>query len=202
MLGKRSRKKVARIDFDVELPLASPLVFIVKPLTVRTRASEKIFDCRHYYYPLAFNHHTKSKLWIEQLKIVERKHEHLFKWATEQLTSLVKNFQQHQGKGLRAVELLRASGALSVLGFQLGSPSGSMGSSEVSYAKFSRFPKYNCFVELRRRSSEFTKTWTEIPRFPRTVLFCYEHDREFPGETVDIIELRELANHMRQVSDI
>src|SRR5439155_24173649 len=98
---------------------------------------------------------------------------------------------------IHEADLLRAGGALSVLGVELGHYLVKGYDCPSSKCSFAGLPAYPCPVEIKKRSSRFDYKITSYTQLPRVVVLCLEHDLKSAPDHVDIIELSSLAEYLR-----
>jgi hypothetical protein len=122
------------------------------------------------------------------------------RWVRDQISELV---QQHENrpKDVDERDLLRASGALSKVGIDLGMYRRS--GIDCPNARFALggYPVYGCPVEIEEYSSGFLAKHHRKHREQRVVLMCMFHDEPMVARNyVDVLELRELSRILTQVA--
>jgi hypothetical protein len=105
----------------------------------------------------------------------------------------------HRNAGARHVheaDLLRAAGALSLLGLDLSLYLTKGYDCPESCFSFANLPSYPCPVEIKKRSSGFDYQIIRYTKLPRAVVLCVEHDLVNPPDHVDVVELSTLAEYL------
>ncbi len=121
-------------------------------------------------------------------------------WVRSQIRDLVNAYQAKPAQ-VPESDLLRISGALNQLGINLGiSKSVDVDCPEATF-QMSKYPKYNCPVELEKSSSGFQAPHHQRKKHhkKRLVVLCMENDD--PGIRqgyIDVIELTELDRVLRE----
>jgi len=93
-------------------------------------------------------------------------------------------------------DLLRAGGALSLLGLELGPYLGQGYDCATSQFQFGKWPIYPCPVEIKKRSQGFTYQVTRYTKLPRATVLCMKHDLVNPPEHIDFVELPTLGAYL------
>src|SRR5205823_3639410 len=91
-------------------------------------------------------------------------------------------------------DLLRAAGALSLLGLDLGPYLTSGYDCATSQFRFSDLPPYLCPVEIKKSSRGFKYQVARYKPLPRVAVLCVRHEYSRSIEDVDFIELSALAD--------
>jgi hypothetical protein len=158
----------------------------------RRRGSEKSV------FPLSFHHDFRSRLWKQQIEACRRESSGEVAWVSAQLRRVVDEHQRDDTSNIHEADLLRAAGALSVLGLDL-SPYLTKGyDCPRSCFKFADLPAYTCPVEIKKRSARFDYQIARYPQLPRAMILCVEHDLVNQPEHVDVLELATLADYLTE----
>jgi hypothetical protein len=168
----------------------------LKPRTVSAGLGKRLIQLRSSSQPLSFHRSMRGALWLRQLRGVLREKPELFTWAAKQLKYLA---NQH-GKGtgpFRSVDLLRAAGALEIVGMKVGDRITANGRWRLASFRFHRMPHYECPVELVDRSAQYRRNRHDVARYPRLVILCLKHNGSSLPEYVDVVELGDLAQAMQ-----
>jgi len=174
--------------------------FVICPTYVRFFGRKRNLTLHKDAHPLsviAGHHATAVYKQITRTRLGERR---LFEWARCQLDRVVSD---HHAP-LRDVDerdLLRASGALEILGVSLG-PYRTRGvDCPDARIEFGGYPQYSCPIEVEERSSGFLAPHHAADRSRRVLVLCARHDaQEVLQGYVDVIELGELAKLLRDVA--
>src|SRR5205814_985797 len=115
-------------------------------------------------------------------------------WAKKQIRRVVQAHPQQGSERIHEADLLRAAGALSVLGCELGPYLTSGYDCATSRFCFNDLPAYSCPVEIKKSSRGFNYQVARYKPLPRVVVLCVRHDYSRSIEDVDFIELSALAD--------
>jgi hypothetical protein len=108
----------------------------------------------------------------------------------------VDNHLDTDAANIHESDLLRAAGALSHLGVELGAHLGVGYDCPQSAFRFGSLPIYKCPIELKKRSKGFSYQTSRYIRLPRVVVLCIEHNVVNLPSHVDVIELPALADYL------
>src|SRR5205814_402338 len=117
-------------------------------------------------------------------------------WAGSQLKRIIDDHSDAAAQFIKEEDLLRAAGALSILGLDLSAYVGKGYDCPKSEFNFLGFPAYPCPVEVKKRSADFSYQVTRYAALPRAVVLCTKHDYVNPPERVDVLELAELWKYL------
>ncbi|MGH9202036.1 MAG: hypothetical protein ACRD2A_12475, partial [Vicinamibacterales bacterium] len=121
-------------------------------------------------------------------------------WVERQIAQMVAEHQR-ASPAVDERDLLRASGALSKLGINLGMYRRSGIDCPDATFTLNRLPEYSCPVEVEERSSGLLAAHHAPHRRQRLVLLCMFHDaHEVLRGYVDVLELRELGRVLGEVA--
>jgi hypothetical protein len=149
-------------------------------------------------YPLSFNRDHQSKLWRQQIEWRCKENAGAVAWSGAQISRVVKAHRDGNTQNIHEADLLRAAGALSLLGADL-SPYVVKGyDCPQSQFHFAKLPPYPCPVEIKKCSSGFNYQIAKYSDLPRAVVLCIEHDLVNPPDHVDVVELSALADYLRR----
>lgn len=184
-------------DFEriaVDVSLHSDGHFILSPLQVKMRgkAHDIVLDRPHR--PLTCTRAYMAPLWQGQIdRLVGRTREGI-RWALSQIRRVVDDHTSSDEIGIKEEDLLRAAGALSMLGVDLSAYVGTGYDCPHSLFRMLNYPCYTCPVEVKKHSKGFRYQILRYEPLPRAVVLCVEHDLRNPPEHVDVIELAALAS--------
>jgi hypothetical protein len=170
------------------------IILIPTALTMRDSGRARILE--KVVCPLSFHRDYQSRLWKDQIAACRRESVNDVSWACSQIKRVVVEHQNADTKNVHEADLLRAAGALSVLGVDLGLCLTKGYDCPKSQFCFSGFPAYPCPVEIKKRSSGFNYQIMRYTDLPRAVVLCVEHDLVNPPDHVDILELSALADYL------
>jgi len=190
--GLKAGRDFYRIDVDVSIHTEGH--FILIPTGVMMQGAARMQTLEKVPAPLSFHHDHQSKIWKEQIDRQRKDSRSRLAWAASQIDRVVAD--NAHTKNILEADLLRASGALSLLGLTLGPYLGKGYDCLESRFEFSTLPAYPCPVEVKKRSSGFKYQITRYTRLPRAVVLCMVHDFINPPEHIDFIELPVLANYL------
>lgn len=186
-----------RIDvegFIREDPRTKKSHFILIPTAIKMRGA-KSKKIEKIAWPLSFHQHYQSKLWKDELARRRKHSPDDVEWAGHQIWRIVSD-RSVGGGHVHEADLLRATGALSLLGLEI-SPYLSKGyDCPESAFQFGKLPKYPCPVELKNRSQKFSWQVTTYKELPRAVVLCMKHDYVNLPDDIDVIELPTLAEYL------
>lgn len=181
---------------DVDARIHPDGHFIVVPTAVLMRGARRKSVREKVAAPLSFHEDHQSKLWRQQ--IAKRRNESAahITWAASQINHVVAGHRDSEAKHILESDLLRAAGALSLLGLDLGPYVGKGYDCLKSRFQFGQFPVYSCPVELKKRSRGFDYQVIRYTELPRAVVLCMTHDFVNPPEDIDFIELPTLGEYL------
>jgi hypothetical protein len=170
--------------------------FILVPTSVLMRQAQRPRVLERIAAPLSFHRDHRSKLWRQQIEARRRESPADVVWAASQIARLVAEHRNPAASHILEPDLLRAGGALAVLGLELGPYLGKGYDCAESRFQFGKWPVYPCPVEIKKRSKGFTYQIKQYTKLPRATVLCMTHDLVNPPEHVDFIELPTLAEHL------
>ncbi|MBP7826145.1 MAG: hypothetical protein KA236_06310 [Verrucomicrobia bacterium] len=185
--GLKSGHDFARVDLDVVIHKEDH--FILIPTAVIRRGQRRPTPLEKMPMPLSFHRDHSSKLWRRQIENRRRQSADDTAWAAHQIGRIVREHQEARSQSIKEEDLLRAAGALSLLGVDLSPYVGKGYDCPRSRFHFAGLPEYPCPVEIKKRSSGFRYQVARYADLPRVVILCVEHDMVNPPDHVDIIEL-------------
>ncbi len=181
---------------DVEATIHPDGHFILAPTDVLMRGSKRKQVLEKVVAPLSFHRNYQSKLWRQQIDIKRRESMADVAWAATQISHVVAGHRSSEAKHILESDLIRASGALSVLGVELGPYLGKGYDCADSRFQFGKWPIHPCPVEVKKRSRGFTYQVLRYKQLPRAAVLCMTHDLINPPEHIDFIELPVLAKYL------
>ncbi len=170
--------------------------FILVPIAVKMRGAKRTSDLERNVFPLSFHRKHQSPFWRDQITLKRRSMAEDVAWAAAHINRVVAEHAEARDRSILESDLLRVTGALSVLGVELGPYLGTGYDCLRSTFQFDGLPVYPCPVEIKKRSREFSYQVTKYTRLPRVVVLCMEHNLVNPPEHVDVVELTELAKYL------
>lgn len=183
-----------RIDVDANIHPDGHFILVPTAVTLRKKSRPIVLE-RHAS-PLSFHADHQGKLWRQQIGTLRDIAPDDFKWAVEQLKRVVADHADANARHIKEEDLLRTTGALSLLGLDLSAYVGKGYDCPKSIFRFSRFPMYPCPVEVKKRSSGFKYQVNKYKDLPRVVVLCMKHDLLNPPDHVDVLELEALTGYM------
>jgi len=129
--------------------------FILVPTVVKMRNRKRTQVLEKVNSPLSFHHDYQSKLWRQQIEAKRRESPNDVRWAASQIARVVADHRQ-SARSILESDLLRTTGALSLLGLELSAYLGEGYDCVDSRVQFSDLPMYPCPVEIKKRSRGFT----------------------------------------------
>jgi hypothetical protein len=192
--GLKSRADFERID--VEAMIHADGHFILIPIAVTMRGAKRSQILEKISYPLSFHHDYQSKLWKRQISAVREKATADASWAAAQIERVVSDHRKKDTQNASEADLLRAAGALSILGLDLGLYLIKGYDCPKSYFNFQNLPSYLCPVEIKKCSARFDYQITRYTNLPRAVVLCIDHDLVNPPDHVDVVELPTLMEYL------
>ena len=116
--GLKSEKDFESIE--VEAMIHADGHFILVPISVTMRGAKRSQSLEKVSYPLSFHHDYQSKLWKRQIDAVREMSSEDASWAAAQIKRVVADHEKMDAQNVHEADLLRAAGALSLLGLDLG----------------------------------------------------------------------------------
>lgn len=193
--GIKSGRAFKRIDLDAEIHPDGH--FILIPTAVTMRGAKRAQTLEKVNSPLSFHHDYQSKFWKRQIETCRKESANDVSWAGMQIDKIVAAHRHVDTRNVHEADLLRAAGALSILGLDLSLYLTKGYDCPKSRFSFSGFPTYPCPVEIKKHSSRFDYQIMRYTELPRAVVLCIEHDFVNPPDHVDILELSALADYLR-----
>jgi hypothetical protein len=181
---------------DVEAAIHPAGHFILTPTAVTLRGRRRPVILEKYHFPLSFHKDHQSKLWKKQITALRQRASDDVAWAAVQFQQVIADHSDPAGQFIKEEDLLRAAGALSLLGLDLSAYVGKGYDCPKSRFQFDDLPVYPCPVEIKKRSAGFTYQVRKYAELPRVVVLCVRHDHVNPPEHVDILELAALAKYL------
>jgi hypothetical protein len=181
---------------EVEAAIHADGHFILTPIAVLMRDAKRKKALEKVVSPLSFHRDYESKLWREQIAARRRRSAPEIAWACAQISRIVSEHRDEKASHILESDLLRAGGALSMLGLDLGPYLGRGYDCAESRFQFGNWPSYPAPVEVKKRSRGFSYQVAKYTRLPRAVVLCMEHDFVNPPDHIDFIELPILAERL------
>lgn len=193
--GFKAGRDFERIDLDVVIHPDGH--FILIPTAVMMRGARRSQTLEKVHCPLSFHHDYQSKFWKKQIDACRKVSANDVSWAGAQINRIVAEHQHVDARNIHEADLLRAAGALSVLGLDLSLYLTKGYDCPKSRFSFSGFPIYPCPVEIKKISSRFDYQIMRYTKLPRAVVLCIKHDLVNPPDHVDVLELSALADYLK-----
>ena len=194
--GLKSGQDFERID--VEVSIHDEGHFILQPTAVKMRVAKRPIRLEKMPFPLSFHRDHQSKLWREQIDCKREESAADVRFAASILNELVQDHLVKQVRSIHEADLLRAGGALRLLGMKLGSYLVEGYDCLDSHFQFNTLPIYHCPVEIKKRSSGFSYQMARYTQLPRAVVLCMRHDLINPPAHIDVVEIPALAEYLSQ----
>ncbi|MGD1085482.1 MAG: hypothetical protein ABSA47_12145 [Verrucomicrobiota bacterium] len=192
--GLKGGSEFKRIDMEATIHPDGH--FILVPTVVRMRGPNRPRTLEKVNYPLSFHRDYQSKFWKRQIESCREKSANEVAWAGSQIRRVVTDHRDADAKYVHEADVLRAAGALSVIGLDLSSYLTKGYDCPKSVFAFSGLPTYPCPVEIKKNSSRFDYQILRYAELPRAVVLCVEHDLVNPPDQVDVLELSALADYL------
>jgi len=192
--GIRAGRDFEKIDVEVSIHPDGHFILIPTSVTLRGTTRPRVLE--KVPFPLSFHADHQSKLWRQQIDARRKESSADIVWAASQIQRVVSEHQAPQAKNILESDLLRAAGALSKLGLDLGPYLGTGYDCLDSRFQFLGLPMYTCPVEVKTQSKGFNYQVTRYPKLPRAVVLCMEHNFVNPPEHIDFIDLPVLAEYL------
>lgn len=191
------RASIERIEFEDSLDRDA---FVVRPSYVKffgQKARKTLYPDSN---PLTLIEGRRSPLFMKNLATQSDFSKDCFPWIRDQIGSMVVEHQRQQ-LNVDERDLLRASGALGMMGITLGMYRAKGIDCPDSRFRLCGYPEYPCPIEVEEKSSGFLATHHDAHRRQRVVLLCLTHDAaQVLQGYVDVIELRELDRLLKEVA--
>jgi hypothetical protein len=181
---------------EVEAEIHRDGHFILTPVSVKMRKRKRADVLERIPQPLSFHKDYQSKLWKRQISLLQQASNVDAGWTAEQIRRIIKEHHDPAATSISEADLLRAAGALSLLGLDLSAYLLDGYDCPRSSFQFARLPRYACPVEIKKRSRDFTYQVKRYAKLPRAVVLCMEHDFVNPPEHIDFVELPALAEYL------
>ena len=192
--GLKTDPDFERVDLEAVIHHAGH--FILIPTAVLMRGSKRPKTLEKVASPLTFNRDYQSKFWKSQIAARRKECADDVSWAGRQIGRIVDEHGHVDTRNVHESDLLRAAGALSVLGLHLSLYLTRGYDCPVSEFRFAGLPPYTCPVEIKKRSSGFSYQITRYTKLPRAVVLCVNHDLVNPPDHIDVLELSTLAQYL------
>ena len=170
--------------------------FILVPISVKMRNKLRSKVLEKVSCPLSFHKDYQSKLWRQQIEAKRCESSSDIVWAASQISRVVDDHYREGARNILESDLLRTTGALSLLGLDLSAYLGKGYDCIESQFTFGKLPTYPCPVEIKNQSKGFNYKITKYTKLPRAVVLCMEHNLVNPPDHIDIIELPILAERL------
>jgi hypothetical protein len=177
-----------RIEVDISI---QDDCFYLVPLGCKFVGKPKPFLIQKPDWPLSFHGDFQSRLWKRQLETVRVSSPKEFKWAILEIDRVVAAHLRGKASNILESDLLRAAGALSVLGMKLGPYLGKGFDCKESVFQFMGYLPYSVPVEIKKKSSGFRYQQKRYSKevLSRAVVLCVQHDLVNTPPTLDVVEL-------------
>lgn len=192
--GLKRGRDFERVDVDAAIHPDGH--FILIPTAVTMRGSKRAQTLEKVNFPLSFHRDYQSKLWRKQIEMRRKESANDVSWAGAQIRRIVTEHRSADTRNVHEADLLRATGALSVLGLDLSLYLTRGYDCPTSQFSFSGFPTYLCPVEIKKHSLRFDYQITRYTDLPRAVVLCIEHDLINQPDHIDVLELSTLADYL------
>jgi hypothetical protein len=185
-----------KISIDIEVIDDN---FYMRPTTVKFAAKSKSQFIATDDRPLTFSNKYVSQLWRNQIARKIKKNRSKVQWCVSEFDRVARD---HVGatpvSHLQEQDLLRVSGALRLLGAELGAYVGK-GYDCDSEFQFSEYPKYRAFVEIKKDSKGFTYQQKKYGReeLSRAVILCARDSHPALNRNIDVIEVGAISKFIR-----
>lgn len=192
--GLAPGRDFGRIDVEAEIHPQGH--FILTPTIVWMRDSKRQKVLEKVIWPLSFHRDHQSKFWRRHIEDVRKQRPDDLTWAASQISRVVAENRDAAASHILECDLLRTTGALSLLGMDLSAYLGKGYDCLNSRFEFSSLPVYACPVEVKKRSQGFNYQVTRYVQLPRAVVLCLDHDYINPPSHIDFVELPVLAEYL------
>ena len=193
--GLKTKPDFERVNVEVVIhPAGNHFILIPTAVLMRGGSRPKILE--KVNSPLAFHRDYQSKFWRSQIAVRRRESPTEVSWAGRQIRRIVDEHAHVDAQNVHESDLLRAAGALSIMGLDLGLYLCRGYDCPASKFAFEGLPPYPCPVEIKKRSSSFSYQITRYTKLPRAVILCMKHDLLNPPDHIDVLELSTLADYL------
>jgi hypothetical protein len=181
---------------EVEVSLHREGHFILVPTRAKLRGKAREIELEKATAPLSLTKRNPSILWRRQIEHCLRTNRDAVKWARDEIGRVVNDHHKRNVSNLLESDLLRAAGALSMLGVKLGPYVGQSYDCDPSQFQFLNLPPYACPVEVKKQSRGFQYQMLRYKPLPRAVVLCMDDNLVNPPDHIDVLELAELERHL------
>jgi hypothetical protein len=192
-----NRADIEHIEFDDSFDHDS---FVILPSHVKffnRKAKKTVYPDSH---PLTFVAGHRSALLADHLRKGTGLGKDWLTWIRKQLATMIEEHARDP-IDLDERDLLRASGALDLIGVKLGMYRRIGIDCPEARFELAGYPAYPCPVEVEELSSGFRAPHHAKHRKQRAVLLCMRHDAsDVLRGYIDIVELRELGRFLDEVA--
>ncbi|MBM3860666.1 MAG: hypothetical protein FJ395_13585 [Verrucomicrobia bacterium] len=181
---------------DVEVSLHRDGHFILAPTRAKLRSRTREIELEKTAAPLTFTSRNLSIFWRRQVEHCLRQDRDSVKWVRDEIYRVVSDHHNPDVKNLLESDVLRAAGALSKLGVQLGPYVGKSYDCDPSRFQFLKLLPYECPVEIKKQSRDFRYQMLRYKPLPRAVVLCVDDNLVNPPDHIDVLELAELCRYL------
>jgi hypothetical protein len=182
-----------RIDLKVEVLDDK---FYLTPVGYKYAGGSKTYEIPRPEFPLSFNDEKQSQLWRRQLDRVREAQPEMLRWSLEDICRVAQAHADESGfRHVREEDLLRAAGALKVLGVELGPYVGKGYDCEGEF-RFLDYEPYKVPIEIKKSSKGFKYQQSKYSpeKLSRAVILCMRHDLRTVPRNVDVVQLSTLCS--------
>jgi hypothetical protein len=191
------RPDIERIEFEDSFDGDG---FVIRPSRVKFVGRSSFKTISPDPQPLTIVPGHQSQILTDQLRDLARTGSGRCAWSASQISEIVAEHDR-RSRDVDERDLLRASGALDMLGIKLGRYRTKGIDCADARFRVDGYPEYSCPVEIEERSRGFLAGHHAAHRTQRAVLLCMEHNSpQILRGYIDVIELRELNRIMRDVA--
>ena len=184
---------------DVEVNIHRDGHFILAPFRASLRGKAREVEIERPLYPLSFNHRHRSVLWRRQIEHRSKVETPDVEWARDEICRVVNDHHGEKIKNILESDVLRAAGALSRLGVQLGPYVGKSYDCDPSRFQFLNLLPYFCPVEVKKHSRNFAYQMLRYKPLPRAVVLCVDDNLVNSPDHIDVLELAELCKYLNEL---
>lgn len=143
--------------------------------------------------PLTFTHSYPSVFWCRQMEAVEKQTPGVVRWALSEICRIMADHKPPRAH-IQETDILRAAGALKLLGMEMGAYLGRGLDCETKF-QFLEYPEYTVPVEVKKNSKNFHYQESKYPtkELSRVVVLCATHNHRRLQPHIDVIELDALC---------